>query len=108
MTAPAAEKEKNMESKQCFVCKKMVRDGDENEHLRTHHLGPHYFWFEGKEYRTEEPSMPTSELLRLVGREDVMGRAHLAEDRDGKFIYQSGTVDLTNKPHFCVLLPATW
>lgn len=90
----------------CAVCKKEVRQGDETEHLRTMHLGPHYFWMEAREFRTEEPSMTGGEIIKMTNA-DPMG--HLCEDRDGKWIYYSHgeAIDLTHRPHLFILLPAT-
>lgn len=95
-----------MSKRQCAVCKKEVRQGDETEHLRTNHLGPHYFWFDAREFRTDEPSMTGAELRKLV---DASPHGHLIEDRDGKEIYYSDgqAIDLTHTPHFFILLPAT-
>lgn len=55
-----------MGTRKCAVCGKDVRDGDETEHLRTNHLGPHYFWFDAKKYRTERPSMTGGEIKQWV------------------------------------------
>lgn len=95
-----------MSQRQCIACGKLVRQGDETEHLRTNHLGPHYFWFDARQYRTEEPSMTGAELRKIA---NVSSHGHLVEDRDGEWIYyyDGQAIDLTHSPHLFVLLPAT-
>lgn len=95
-------------SRICAVCEKEVRREDEAEHLRTYHLGPHYFYLNAVECRTEEPSMTVREIYqKFYGGVPIVGQ--LVEDRDGKWIYYSLTdaVDLTHRPHLFHLLPAT-
>jgi hypothetical protein len=95
-----------MSERTCAVCGKLVRQGDETEHLRTNHLGPHYFWFDARKYRTEEPSMTAGEIRKMV---DCGWAGDVVEDREGKWIYYSNdtAIDLTHEPHLFKLLPAT-
>lgn len=97
-----------MAFRQCVICNKEIRAGDELEHLRTNHLGPHYFWFDACEYRTEEPSMTGSEIVKMCRGASTVGY-DLVEDRDGKWIYRSGgeAIDLTRRPHFWFVPYAT-
>jgi len=97
-----------MSLRQCAVCKRMVREGDEIEHLRTNHLGPHYFFYEAREYCTEEPSMTVAEIYRRC-RGEVPGIGQMFEDRDGERVYyaHSEAVDLTRRPHLFHDIPAT-
>jgi hypothetical protein len=90
----------------CAVCGKVVLDQDQETHLQTQHMGPHYFWFDALRYRTDKPSMTIVELLNLVGRQ---GGPSVFEDRAGERIYlaHGQVVDMTQEPKFFVHLPAT-
>lgn len=94
-------------ARQCIVCNKTVAATDVQEHLSANHLGPHYFWFDAREFRTMEPSMVVSDLKRLV---DASPLYPVYEDRGGKQIpFGDGVaVDLTREPHFYTLIPATF
>ncbi len=93
-------------SRQCIVCKKMVANTDVQEHLANNHLGPHYFWFNAKKYRTMEPSMPMVDLKRLA---NVPYEYQAFEEREGGDVYfgDSEAVDLTQGSHFWAAPPAT-
>lgn len=93
--------------RQCAVCKKMVHQGDEIEHLRTNHLGPHYFMMNACEYKTDEPSMTGAEVRHFT---DSGSHGYLVEDRgnhDLVYYSDSEAIDLTHHPNLFVLLPAT-
>ena len=96
-----------MSKRQCIVCQQWVREGDEKEHLRASHLGPHYFWFDCRQFRTMEPSMTMGDIRKLV---DAPTFYPVFEDRDGEEIpWGDGVaVDLTREPHFFAIPPATW
>lgn len=95
-----------MADKQCAVCKRMVADADQEEHLRLQHLGPHYFWFNARGYRTDKPSMLARYLMKMM---DAPSDRHLIEDRNGETIsYADGqSVDMTQQPQFFWSIPAT-
>lgn len=90
----------------CKVCGKLVADADQDEHLKSQHLGPHYFWFEGRGYRTDKPSMTVAEFLAMMDRKDGPS---IVEHRDGELIYlcHGEAIDLTRRPQLFVDLPAT-
>jgi hypothetical protein len=81
----------------CAVCGKAVANADQDEHLRSNHLGPHYFRLNGRPYRTVHPSMRCAEILRAL---DLPMNAYLWEMRDGKEVdYNHVTaIDLTGRP----------
>lgn len=98
----------------CLICGLQVNNNDQAEHLRTIHAAPKggfEFHFDGRQYFTAQPSMLVGELLALVGRGAV---DHVFMERDnvpdGERIYlgQGRAVDLTQRPHFFVALPATY
>lgn len=93
-------------SAQCIVCGKTVATTDQQEHLASNHLGPHYFWFDAKKYRTMKPSMPVTDLKRLAGASPLYT---VFEDREGgdKAWGDSESVDLTRAPHFWAVPYAT-
>lgn len=93
-------------SRTCVVCGKVVIETDIQEHLSAAHLGPHYFWFNAKKYRTMEPSMKIIEIVKMVDASTIY---QVYEDRDGHEIPWShgASVDLTQEPHFFALPPAT-
>jgi hypothetical protein len=91
----------------CLICGvDRVTKVDQEEHLAAVHKGPHVFFYDAKEYRTEKPSMLVAELLQLVGGNPMY---YFHEDRGGKQIdYSQGqAVDLTRRPHFFSVPPAT-
>lgn len=90
----------------CAVCGKMVAPKDQKDHLQTQHLGPHYFWFDGKKHRTMKPSMTIFQLKKLLGSPVLYP---VFEEREGGDIARSdsATVDLTQQPHFYSVPPAT-
>lgn len=83
----------------CAVCGKSVRDGDETEHLRSNHLGPHYFWIDAKKIRTMEPSLTGGAIKRLADTAPIYQL--FLEKADGKSvaIADDTAVDLTREPH---------
>ena len=95
-----------MGMRQCIVCKREVPQGYERDHLQANHLGPHVWWFNAKQFQTMEPSMPVAEIKRMG---DCNSGYQFFEERDGEDIYYSDSqsVDLTNRPHFHAIPPAT-
>lgn len=94
--------------KMCAICGKAVKNDDQQDHLDSQHLGPHYFWLDARPYRTMKPSMRGDELIRLCDAKiPPMGR--LVESRDGLEIdyLLNNSVDLTKAPHFRIIYPAT-
>lgn len=87
-----------MSEVQCAVCGKVVAPADQDDHLRSDHLGPHYFRLNGRPYRTMKPSMRCVEILRDLEL-PLMG-AYLWEVRDGREVdYAHETaIDLTRQP----------
>lgn len=96
-----------MAEAKCGVCGKTVADVDQQEHLRTNHLGPHYFWFNGIRLRTEEPSMS---IAAIKGLTQTGNFYTVFEKRDGGDIdYGDGdTIDLTREPHLWSVPPARY
>lgn len=94
-------------SRQCVVCKKVVANTDVQEHLANNHLGPHYFWFGMKKFRTMEPSMLVADLKKLVGA--PMDRYIVQEVSGAEDVcHPDGVaVDLTHEPHFFSMPSAT-
>lgn len=94
-------------SKQCAVCKKFVADADVEEHLGTNHLGPYYFWFDARKYRTMSPSMQIADIKKLA---DASPLYQVYEERDGGDIPWGDCehVDITYEPHFFATPPATY
>lgn len=82
---------------QCAVCHKVVAPHDQSEHLRSNHLGPHYFHLNGRPYRTVHPSMKSIDLKKAL---ELPGNSYLWEIRDGKEIdYDDfAGIDLTRQP----------
>jgi hypothetical protein len=74
-----------------------VKAEDQDEHLRSQHLGPHYFMFNCRHYRTDKPSMLCGDLIKLC---DAIPTLHVYERREGKEIYygHNEAIDLTRKP----------
>ena len=93
----------------CTVCKKMIRPEDQQEHLRTQHLGPHYFSYEGRDYITSEPSISTIELMKLIG-DDRFDRElfEYIDDFDRIYYHAGKHIDLTRRPKLWVDIPAHW
>lgn len=92
----------------CLICGvERLGEADQAEHLAAAHAGPHVFFYDMREYRTQQPSMLVMELLKLV---DGNPTYHFYEERDGRDIYFSHAeaVDLTRRPHFFSLPPATY
>lgn len=91
----------------CIVCGKTVAHTDQQEHLATNHLGPHYFWHDARKYKTMKPSMMVGDLKHLV---HASAFYQMYEDRAGELIGLSDSVcvDLTRGPHFCSIPPATY
>jgi hypothetical protein len=99
-------------SRICIVCGKVVAETDTSEHLATNHLGPHYFWFDARRFKSSEPSMKIGEIVTLVGAspsylvyEDRNGGRPGPSDDVGRGAGE--WVDLTREPHFFAVPPAT-
>lgn len=94
-------------TRQCVVCGKEVPQGYESDHLKANHLGPHEFWFDARKFTTMIPSMTGGELKKLA---NAPAHTFLFEERRGGDIaWGDGvSVDLTQKPHFYTLIPATY
>lgn len=90
----------------CVVCGKFVAAKDQDEHLRSQHLGPHYFYFNTRPYRTEHPSMRCGELVKLL---DAHTDRSVYEERDGKRIDYGhcDAIDLTHVPQLFTDVSAT-
>lgn len=84
-------------TKRCAVCHKEVAAEDQADHLRSQHLGPHYFRLNGRPYRTMQPSTNGIALKRDL---ELPGNSYLWEIRDGKEIDydDSQAIDLTCQP----------
>lgn len=95
-----------MAESQCAVCGKVVAASDQPEHLRTNHLGPHYFWFSAQRFRTREPSLTMAEIKKLAG---CSPEYCVYEEREGGDIPRGDgeSADLTREPHFWAAPPAT-
>jgi hypothetical protein len=90
----------------CAVCGKSVAITDQADHLKAHHLGPHYFWFDCREHRTLEPSMTVAALKKMANTNPTY---YAYEEREGADIALSDAqaVDLTRRPRFYAIPPAT-
>jgi hypothetical protein len=67
------------------------------------------FHFEAEKFEADEPALPLSEVLRIVGRQHP-AIGHIFIERKGvrHFLHDGGdTVDLTRAPWLFVDLPAT-
>jgi len=96
-----------MGMRQCAVCKREVPQGYEQDHLRANHLGPHEWWFNGQKFCTMAPSMTVIEIKALA---DSSSGYHFFQEREGApaIYYSDGeSVDLTQRPHFFAVPPAT-
>ena len=81
----------------CAVCGRTVAKKDQADHLRSDHLGPHYFRLNGRPYRTMHPSMQCMELLSAL---ELPMHGYIWETRDGKEIAYNhvNAIDLTRQP----------
>lgn len=95
-----------MSNRKCIVCGKDVRDGDETEHLRTNHLGPHYFWLDARKYRTEEPSL-TGGAIKALGGSSAWYQLYQEQDGGDIAIGDGVAVSVVGEPHFWCAPPAT-
>lgn len=95
-----------MSERQCIVCKRFVPQGYEQDHLRANHLGPHVWWFNARKFQTAEPSMTVGEIKKLANESYSY---QFYEEREGEQTYygDSEAVDLTQRPHFYAVPPAT-
>jgi hypothetical protein len=91
----------------CRICGQPVEPGDQAHHLRSEHRGPHTFFHDARGYTTDRPSMMVAELKAMVLCTPTY---QLHEERDGKAYYYSDgeAVDLTRRPHFYSVPPATF
>jgi len=93
----------------CRVCLLDVPTDLQAEHLAAHRApdGGFLFFYEGREFRTDQPSMLVGELLRLVGGNATY---QFHEERDGQHISLShdNAVDLTREPRFYSVPSATY
>jgi hypothetical protein len=84
----------------CAVCGKVVYLGDQHDHLRSNHLGPHYFWMDGRKFRTLEPSMTGLELRDLT---EAPLYPMFRDDGKGSYdfsVEDGCAVSLIGEPHF--------
>jgi hypothetical protein len=90
----------------CIVCGKLVAFTDQDEHLKANHLGPHYFWFDARKFKTDKPSDTISAIKAVAGASPLY---QVFEERDGgDLAWGDGqSVDLTHFPHFYAVPPAT-
>jgi len=98
----------------CAVCGRVVAAHYQSDHLQSWHLGPHYFWMDGKRFRTMEPSMTGAEIKAFTNspnyhmykqepwREDK--QFHTTDTAD--FISDGMSVSLVGEPHFYCVPPA--
>lgn len=91
---------------QCVVCAKMVLPEDQEEHLKSQHLGPHYFWFNMRPFRTDKPSMRCGDFIKYVGADPSK---HIYEERGHEQIFygHSDAIDLTRRPQLFTYQYAT-
>ena len=104
--------------KVCIICNEEVHGGDmaEKSHLQHKHTLPptgFSFYFDGKKYKTDKPSMTAGELIKLTDRKTWAGIGWMAQDLgppDYKTIYHHScnAIDLTRTPDLYWLLPATY
>lgn len=88
----------------CIVCGKIVAPQDQHDHLRSQHLGPHYFWMDGRKFRTMEPSMTGAEIKVLTNAPNY----HMyRQGPTDTFISDGVSVSLVSEPHFYCVPPAT-
>lgn len=95
------------EMTRCACCSGMFFPHEQAAHLKSAHGGKHLFWHDARPYTTDKPSMTVGELKRIVICTPIY---HLYEDRDGEHIFHCDgvAVDLTRKPHFFSIPPATY
>lgn len=65
------------------------------------------FFMNAQRFLTDKPSMIVADIIKMT---DSNTLGHFVEDRNDEWIYfgHGETVDLTSRPHFFILLPATW
>lgn len=97
-----------MKEAACIVCGKIVTKADQEEHLRSQHLGPHYFWFDGLRFKSDKPSATIAELKAMTGL-GIAYQTFLEVIGDGpdRGVGDGEAVDLTHEPHFYAIPPAT-
>jgi hypothetical protein len=94
------------ETSKCAVCGKDIMPADFKDHLTTNHLGPHYFWCDGRKFRTMEPSMTGARIKALANASS--GYQMFREQEGGDIPVSDGVAeDLTREPHFYAVPPAT-
>lgn len=93
-------------SAKMYRLRETVATTDQQEHLATNHLGPHYFWFNARKHRTMKPSMTAADLKRLAHADQTYP---VFEEREGGDIAygDSIAIDLTREPHFYAVPYAT-
>lgn len=94
----------------CHICGVTVPTHLQLAHLTSTHPTPvvgFRFSYEGREYRSDQPSMTVSELLRLVGGSAMH---QFCEQRDGQMfpLSHGNAVDLTREPRFYSVPYATY
>lgn len=96
-----------MSEEKCIVCGKGVARQDQLDHLRSNHLGPHYFWMDGRRFRTIEPSMTGAQIKHLT---NAPSYPMFRDDGKGSYDFPVGdgvAVSLIGEPHFYCAPPAT-
>lgn len=94
----------------CAICRSSFSIDETEQHLRSAHVPPvegFLFFYNGRSYRTQKPSMLVSELLCLVWGSVT---SQFYEQRENKMIpfSQEQAVDLTKQPWFVSIPPATY
>lgn len=91
----------------CICCGELVADSQAEEHLRLRHPAPQggfLFYVDAQSYYLPEPSLLVGELLTKIGGQLTY---QFYEKRDGQDwpLSHGQAVDLTNGPHYFVLVP---
>jgi hypothetical protein len=92
----------------CTICGENVPLYDQADHLRFKHPGPFKFWYEGRPFTTDTPSMTVAELLKLVNGVSTYYFYMEVPGREDVPLSHHNAVDLTQEPHFYSIPPATY
>lgn len=96
----------------CAVCGTTVPFGQQSEHLAAAHPPPLEgwpFWFDGRPYRSDVPSMIVAELLVKVGASTIYRTKQIVGTGDARRefdVSHDQAVDLTQQPQFFAIPPA--
>lgn len=95
----------------CKLCGESVPLYDQSDHLRFKHPAPaggFRFWYEGRPFFTDKPSMLVHELLTLVDGSTTYQFYMEVSGGEGVPLSHGNAVDLTQEPHFYSVPPATY